>query len=131
MQKFTGAVSATLTPGEDVFRGSDGGDIVAGYVSTLTSDDWVSGGGGYDVVRFLSSRDVIGPDQLAALHSIEALDVSRATDGVVVTLDAQAVSQSGAGTLLVYGYDKDMLIDTATVGSAGTVRVETSGTVTL
>lgn len=131
MRKFTSAASATLTPGDDVFRGSDNSDIVATYVSNLRSDDWVAGGGGYDVVRLLSSRDVIGPDQFAALHSIEVLDASRATHGIVVTLDAHAVSQSGSGSFLVYGYDKDMTIDTAEVGSAGIVKVETSGTVTL
>src|SRR2546429_9120814 len=113
MRKFAGEVSATLTPGEDVFRGTDHNDIVASYVSNLTADDWVAGGGGYDVVRLLSTRDVVGPDQFAALHSIEAIDASRARDGIVITLSAHAVSQTGTGTFLVYGYDRALTSGTA------------------
>src|SRR5947199_10672087 len=104
MRKFAGEVSATLTPGEDVFRGTDHNDIVATYVSNLTADDWVAGGGGYDVVRLLSTRDVVGPDQFAALHSAEAIDAGRAHNGTVITIGPHTVSPPGTGTFLYHVY---------------------------
>ena len=93
--------------------------------------DWIAGEGGSDVLRVLSDRALIRPATFAPLHSIEVIDVSRAGDGIAVTLDAHALAQSGNGALEIYGCDKDIFLDTSAVGDAGHVRVETSGRITL
>jgi Ca2+-binding RTX toxin-like protein len=130
-RQYDGDPSVTLTPGEDVFRGSDGSDIVATYLSNLSREDWIAAAGGTDVLRVLSARAVVKAGDLAGLRSVEVLDVSRASDGIAIALDGHAVSQSGSGALKVYGYDRDIFLDTSGVGGAGTVRVATSGSTTL
>ncbi|SFK78272.1 calcium-binding protein [Methylorubrum salsuginis] len=122
-----------LTSGVDAFQGGDGDDqfIVDGTATKLASTDRMNGGNGTDTLTFLVPSLNVNSDRFDGATSIEAVDMTAATQSLIVGLDAHAVSQSSTDVLeLQYGGNA-MLLDVSTVGAAGKVVLNGTGLVTL
>jgi len=124
----------TLSDGADTFTGGAGNDVftLAGATAQLdASADVLTGGEGTDVLRVLGTDRVLGSVRLDALSGIEVIDLTGATGNHAVTVTAANTAQADGGVLTIRHGTASLFLDTATVGSAGDVVVEGSGTVTM
>ncbi|WP_342153052.1 hypothetical protein [Methylorubrum sp. SB2] len=120
-----------LTGGADRLVGTRGNDVFEGSAASFTSADSIKGGTGTDTLSITSGTFSRTDGTLAKLSSVEVIDVSK-TDGTpVFQVGAAGVGQADGDRLTLLGGTKNMMVDTGSVGKAGTVVVETFGTVSL
>ncbi|WP_162249990.1 calcium-binding protein [Methylobacterium sp. Leaf456] len=124
-------VIGTLTSGADKLVGTAGDDFFESTALGLTTADNVTGGAGTDTLRFISGRVSQTDANLARLSSVEIIDVTQTSGTASFQIGAAAVGQADGDRLTLFGGMKDFFLDTSAVGTAGTVVVETYGTVTL
>ena len=120
-----------LTSGADRLTGTSGNDIFEGSGLRFTAIDAINGGGGTDTLRLVTGNVGFDDKTLAKLKSVEVIDVSQTDGSVTFQIGAAGVGQADGDRLTLLGGMKDMTLNTAAVGKAGTVVVETYGTVSL
>lgn len=123
------ALEAT-TKEADKLKGTAGDDVFDASTVRLAPNDAINGMGGFDTLRITSTNVSMDASKFKGLTSIEEIDVSQAFEGISLALDAAMVRQSGK-TLGIYAGAYDVTLDTSKVGNAGTVVIETAGTVKL
>ncbi|MBB5756055.1 Ca2+-binding RTX toxin-like protein [Methylorubrum rhodinum] len=122
---------ATLTDTIKSVVGTAGDDLFGGSGIRFMQEGTVAGGAGTDTLRLVSDKINLDDAALSRLSSVEIIDLSQSTGGVVVLVGARGVGQADGDVLTLYGGLSDIDLNTSAVGPAGKVVVETFGTVNL
>lgn len=120
-----------VTTEVDKLKGTNGDDVFDASASRLAPNDSINGMGGFDTLRIVSTNVSMDAGRFKGLTSIEEIDVSQAFEGISLSVDAAMVRQAKNKTLGIYAGAHDLTLETSKVGDAGTLVVETAGTIKL
>jgi len=123
-------INANATNINDYVEGGDGDDIYIVTATNLTNADTIKGGAGTDTISTngqAAALDLTGKDQ-----NVTGIDKVIVNAGQTLTIDNAFMTQSDANTVEVSaGTGASALTLSAAIGSGYTIRIGTTGNVTL